>query len=152
LIVQPSADDGGLLSTTTLSTLPMPFDLVVLSACSSGEGLLLAGQALHGLVSTVLDAGARGVIATRWRLDDTAIVPHMQRLYTLLLEDGDVVTALHRTRVEAMRAGVSPAIWANLDYFGDPTLQVVLQARTTSAWSRFTGNVWGWIRSIGGAD
>lgn len=152
LIVQPSADDGGLLSTTTLSTLPLPFDLVVLSACSSGEGLLLVGQSLHGLVSTVLDAGARGVIATRWRLDDTAIVPHMQRLYDLLLEDGDVVTALHRTRVEAMQAGVSPAIWANLDYFGDPTLQVVLQARTKSAWSRFTGNVWGWLRSFGGAD
>jgi len=152
LIVQPSAADGGLFDLAALSAQPLAFDLVVLSACSSGEGVLLAGQALQGMVSAALDAGARGVVATRWRLDDAAIVPHMTRFYTALLAGDDVVSALHLVRVEAMRAGVSPAIWANLEYFGDPTLRVALTARAPSAWTRATRAMRGWLRALGGND
>jgi CHAT domain-containing protein len=126
----------------------LPFDLVVLSACASGEGLLVTGQALHGLVSTALDAGARGVLASRWRVDDAAIVPHMNAFYRALLDGDDVVSALHRVRMSAMRGGVSPALWANLEYFGDPTLRVSLERRTEarSMWARWSGALFGWLR------
>jgi tetratricopeptide (TPR) repeat protein len=148
LVLQPSPNDDGFLSLSELRAQPLPFDLVVLSACASGEGVMLAGQSLHGLVSTALDAGARGVIATRWALDDTAIVSHMVSLYKGLQRGEDVVTAVHRVRRDAMRAGVSPAIWANLEYVGDPTLRVTFTP-LSPWWSRVGHTMRGWLRAVG---
>ena len=126
LVVERTAADDGFFSLTELGQRPLPFDLVVLSACSSGDGLLLTGQGLNGLVSTALDAGARGTIATRWALNDTAIVPHMVEFYRRLRAQHDVVQTLSGVQRDAYRRGVSPAVWANLEYVGDPTLMVVL--------------------------
>ncbi len=150
IALQPTATHNGVVDLVALRAQPLPFDLVVLSACSGGSGVLLAGQGLHGLASTVLDAGARGVIATRWRVDDRAIVPHMERLYAAMAGGDDVVTALHRVRTDAMRNGESPAIWANLEYYGDPTLRVTLAPRTPSPWSRMTQTVRQWLGLGGG--
>lgn len=148
LVLQPSATDDGFLSLAALRAQPLPFDLVVLSACASGEGVMLAGQSLHGLVSTALDAGARGVVATRWALNDTAIVPHMVRLYEAMQRGDDVVAAVHRVQRDAMREGVSPAIWANLDYVGDPTLRISVVPQRPW-WSRLGYTMRGWLRAAG---
>jgi CHAT domain-containing protein/tetratricopeptide (TPR) repeat protein len=147
-VITPSADDvePGLFDLPALSAQPLPFDLVVLSACSSADGVLFSGQALHGLVSTALDTGARGVVATRWRLDDSAIVPYVEQFYNELLRGNDVVTALHRVRRSALADGASPALWANLEYFGDPTLQVELERRERSVWRRVADAMRQWLR------
>lgn len=148
LVLQPSANHEGFLSLSELKAQPLPFDLVVLSACASGEGVTMAGQSLHGLVSTALDAGARGVVATRWALNDTAIVPHMVKLYEAMQRGDDVVAAVHRVRRDAMRAGVSPAIWANLEYVGDPTLRITVTPMP-SWWSQAGHTMRGWLRAVG---
>jgi CHAT domain-containing protein len=146
IVVQSTATHGGLFDLGDFSAQALPFDLVVLSACASGDGVLLSGQALHGLVSTALDAGARGVLATRWRVEDAAIVPYMEAFYRAQIAGNDVVTALHTVRLAAMRAGASPAVWANLEYFGDPTLRVALHERPVSTWTRWTASVRRWFR------
>lgn len=148
LVLQPSDSHEGFLSLSELQGQPLPFDLVVLSACASGEGIMLAGQSLHGMVSTALDAGARGVVATRWALNDTAIVPYMVQFYGALQRGEDVVAALHHVRRNAMRAGVSPAIWANLEYMGDPTLRVVITPERPW-WSRAGHTMRQWLRAVG---
>ena len=146
IVVQSTATHDGLFDLGDFSAQALPFDLVVLSACASGDGVLLSGQALHGLVSTALDAGARGVLATRWRVEDAAIVPYMEAFYRAQIAGNDVVTALHMVRMDAMRNGASPAVWANLEYFGDPTLRVALQERPVSTWTRWTASVRRWFR------
>ncbi len=148
LVLQPSANNEGFLSLSALNAQPLPFDLVVLSACASAEGVSMAGQSLHGLASTALDAGARGVVATRWALNDTAIVPYMVRLYEAMQGGDDVVAAVHRVRRDAMRAGASPAIWASLEYVGDPTLRIAVTP-VPSWWSRAGYTVRGWLRAVG---
>ena len=145
IVVQSTPTHDGLFGLSDLSAQPLPFDLVVFSACASGDGVLLNGQALHGLVSTALDAGARGVLATRWRVDDATIGPYMEAFYRAQLEGDDVVSALHRVRIAAMRAGVSPAVWANVEYFGDPTLRIALSPRPVSIWARWTGAFQRWV-------
>ncbi len=148
IALQSTNTHSGLLTVGELATHTLAFDLVVLSACASGEGLLVSGQALHGLVSTVLDAGSRGVVATRWRVDDAAMIPHIDAFYRALLAGDDVVAALHRVRNAAIRDGVSPAVWANLEYFGDPTLRIALHRRV---WPRSeTITRWGfWLAPLG---
>ena len=145
LVVQPAGTDRGLLDVATLAAQPLGFDLVVLSACASADGVLFGGQALHGLVSAALDAGARGVVATRWRLDDAAIVPYMVRLHERLLAGDDVVSAVHHVRRAAIHEGASPAVWATLDYFGDPTLRVALAPRAPSLWERMGRTLRRWL-------
>jgi len=145
LAIQASAGADGLFTLDNLSAQPLPFDLVVFSTCSSGDGVLLVGQSLHGLVATALDAGARGVVATRWRVEDATMGALVAPMYEAIAGGDDVVTALHRVRVQAMRSGASPALWANLEYFGDPSLRLRLETRRPSAWARLTGAVRRWL-------
>lgn len=145
IVVQATSTHNGLFELGDFSAHPLPFDLVVFSACATGDGVLLSGQPLHGLVSTALDAGARGVLATRWRVDDAAIVPYMEAFYRAQLAGADVVTALHTVRTAAIRDGASPSLWANLEYFGDPTLRIALNPRPVSRWARWTDALQRWI-------
>jgi len=145
IVVQADGARATLFTIGDLSAQPLPFDLVVLSACASGEGLLVSGQTLHGLVSTALDAGARGVVATRWRVDDGKIVPLMDAFYRAILGGQDVISALHTVRLAAQRDGTSPAIWANLEYFGDPTLRVTLRPSVPRLWARWSDAVRDWL-------
>ncbi len=148
IVVQATSTHDGLFDLGDFSAQPLPFDLVVFSACASGDGVMLSGQALHGLVSTALDAGARGVLATRWRVDDAAIGPYMDAFYRAQFAGRDVVSSLHAVRTAALRHGASPAIWANLEYFGDPTLQLTLQARPASVWGRWSSAVQRWFSRV----
>jgi CHAT domain-containing protein len=47
-------------------------ELVVLSACETGAGALSAGDEFSGLSRAFLYAGAPGVVASLWRVDDEA--------------------------------------------------------------------------------
>lgn len=145
MALQPTTSHNGLLHNGDFERRLIPFDLVVLSACASGDGVLLAGQGVHGFVGAMLDAGAGGVIATRWPVSDAAIVPWMSRFYDELTKDGDPVRAVQATQRAAIAAGASPAIWSTLHYVGDPGLRVSLTARQPSAWRRFTGSVRRWL-------
>lgn len=149
LAVEPTATHDGLVTPGMFASRPLPFELVVLSACASADGVLFAGQGLHGFVSSALDAGARGVVATRWAVGDTAIVPWMQRLYTHLLTEKSALSALTMTQRDAIAAGASPAIWANLLYAGDPALEVQLTAREPSWLARVAARLRSWLGGAG---
>lgn len=60
-------------------------ELVTLSACRSGRGALEAGDGLIGLPWGFQFAGARNVVASLWKIDDTATSLLMTRFYTNML-------------------------------------------------------------------
>jgi tetratricopeptide (TPR) repeat protein len=60
-------------------------DLVVLSACETGLGQDAGGDGLLGFAQAFLSKGARSVILTRWKVDDTATALLMRRFYENLL-------------------------------------------------------------------
>ena len=56
-----------------LSALTLDADLVVLSACATAlSGGHAGDEGLRGLVAPLIEAGARGVAATLWAVDDDA--------------------------------------------------------------------------------
>jgi CHAT domain-containing protein/Tfp pilus assembly protein PilF len=60
-------------------------DLVVLSACRTGLGRQSSGEGLLGFSYALMRAGARSVVLSLWKVDDTATALFMLRFYENLL-------------------------------------------------------------------
>ncbi len=60
-------------------------DLVVLSACQTALGREAGGEGLLGFAQAFLSRGARSVVLSRWKVDDTATALLMVRFYENLL-------------------------------------------------------------------
>jgi CHAT domain-containing protein len=77
--------DGRLTVGTILDKWDLDADLVVLSACRSGRGRDAGGDGLIGFIPALLQKGARSVVVSRWKVDDTATTLFMVRFYENLL-------------------------------------------------------------------
>jgi CHAT domain-containing protein len=108
--------DGKLDAMTILQELRLRADLVVLSACDTGQAVVLRGDELMGLARAILYAGARSVLVSLWPVDDLATALLMDAFYRaraiLPPGAGSTAEALRQaqlalrsmTREEAMRA------------------------------------------------
>jgi CHAT domain-containing protein len=77
--------DGRLTVGTILENWKLDADLVVLSACQSGLGQDTGGNGLLGFAQALLARGARSVVLSRWKVDDSATALLMLRFYEGLL-------------------------------------------------------------------
>jgi CHAT domain-containing protein len=77
--------DGRLTVSSILRDWRLNADLVVLSACESGLGQQAGGEGLLGFAQAFLQKGARAVVLSRWKVDDTATALLMVRFYEDLL-------------------------------------------------------------------
>jgi CHAT domain-containing protein len=60
-------------------------ELVVLSACHSGQGKYAGGEGFVGFSQALLLAGARSLVLSQWQVDDKATALLMKRFYENLL-------------------------------------------------------------------
>jgi tetratricopeptide (TPR) repeat protein/CHAT domain-containing protein len=78
-------DDLGIVTAEAIAGLPLPdLELVVLSACETGVGLVGGREGVFGLQRAFHLAGAHNVVASLWRVDDAATSILMEQLYTNL--------------------------------------------------------------------
>jgi CHAT domain-containing protein len=77
--------DGRLTVDTILREWRLDADLVVLSACQTGLGKEAGGEGLLGFTQALLQKGARSVVLSRWKVDDSATALFMVRFYENLL-------------------------------------------------------------------
>ena len=75
----------GFLRLNDIYNLNLPAELVVLSACQTALGKDVKGEGLIGLTRGFIYAGAGGVIASLWQVDDRAAAEFMKLFYTGLL-------------------------------------------------------------------
>ncbi|MBK8165077.1 MAG: CHAT domain-containing protein [bacterium] len=111
-----------------LAARPLEAQLVVLAACASAGGEVLAGEGLQGLSSAFLAAGVPTLVATLWPVDDRATARLMERFYERLAAGDPVGVALRAARADAARQGGSPADWAAFVVVGDPDRRIDLGA------------------------
>ena len=93
-----SDGDDGLLTARQVMSLPLPADLVTLSACQTGLGKV-AGEGVIGLSRAFLVAGARSVLVSLWSVSDRATIRLMRSFYHRYIASDDKALALQ----EAMR-------------------------------------------------
>lgn len=88
--------------------------LFVLSACETALGKSVGGEGLVGLSYSLLSAGARGVLASTWRVADAATVDYMDAFYRSLRHDPNLASAAahaSRTLMQTPR-WKEPRYWA----------------------------------------
>ncbi|MCC6217159.1 MAG: tetratricopeptide repeat protein [Polyangiaceae bacterium] len=81
LALTPSAGDDGFLTALEVLDYRAAADLVVLSACETGRGRIVAGEGIVGLTRSFMYAGAARVVCSLWRVDDDATRALMTSFY-----------------------------------------------------------------------
>ena len=111
-------EDDGRLEVHELLDLTIRSPLVFLSGCETGKGMswstsFTRGEDYATLSEAFLFAGARNVVSTLWRIEDTSAAEFAKAFYSAL-PNGDPVTALARAQrgMRADRAYASPYYWA----------------------------------------
>jgi CHAT domain-containing protein len=86
--------------------------LVTLSACETGVSRVAPGNEAIGLVRGFLLAGAAGVVASLWAVDDAATAALMRSFYARLRAGDGAAAALGAAQREMAGAGAHPFHWA----------------------------------------
>jgi CHAT domain-containing protein len=106
-----------------LYSLHLRADLVVLSSCETGVGKQVGGEGLASVARGFFYAGAARVMATLWRVDDTATATFMALFYSALLrETHPSPAAALRAAQKAMRAQkrwIHPYCWSGFVLQGE---------------------------------
>jgi CHAT domain-containing protein/tetratricopeptide (TPR) repeat protein len=133
LALAPGAGEDGFLGPADIAALRLRADLVVLSACRTAGGVMVSGEGLQGLTTPLLEAGARSVIATQWRIGDRGTVRLVHDVYTALAQGAPVSEALREAKLSAIRRGAPASEWAGFTVVGDPLVRIPLRAPAPTA-------------------
>jgi len=112
-----SPEDGFLTAREVLS-LELHAELVVLSACSTGQGEKQAGEGVLGLSWAFLAAGAAQLVVTQWSVNDEATALFMDFFYAALRTKKHPALALQA----ASQALQKTARWRHPHYWAGFTL------------------------------
>lgn len=133
LAVAPGEGESGFLGPSDLASLTLDADLVVLSACRTAGGVLVDGEGVQGLTAPLLEAGARSVVATQWRIGDRSTVDFVDAFYRAMSDGKPVGEALQAAKVAALQRGAPAREWAAFTVIGDPMRTVPLHAPRADA-------------------
>jgi CHAT domain-containing protein len=117
------APEDGYLRLNDVFNLTLPVELVVLSACESGQGKLVGGEGLVGLTNGFLYAGAASLTVSLWKVDDRATATLMAGFYRAMLQRDHLrpAAALRQAQLAMIRdrKWSHPRYWAPFIVEGD---------------------------------
>ena len=95
---------------------------VVLSSCESGLGQAAPGREVSSLASAFLSSGASSVVATLWRVEDSASSAFFQKFYPHLLKQQSISESLRQARLDCLADPElkDPCNWGAYQLIGDP--------------------------------
>ncbi|BBD63362.1 TPR repeat-containing protein (plasmid) [Nostoc sp. HK-01] len=120
IVLAPNGKDNGLLTAKEIldSKLKLNAELVVLSACDTGQGTL-TGDGVIGLSRSLITVGAPSVIVTLWKIPDTSTALLMTEFYQNLQQHSDKATALRTAMLTTMKKYPNPLEWSGFTLIGE---------------------------------
>jgi CHAT domain-containing protein len=124
LVLSPSGDsrDGRLTAREIARGRDRRARWIVLAGCSTGQGAVAFGEGQLHLARAFLEAGAEGIVATRWDVDDQAATAVMIEFHRRLAAGDDPAHALamaQRTAIATEKNASRPhADWAAFEFIG----------------------------------
>lgn len=125
LIFSPtdSDEDESLVYARDLYLMRLRAELVVLSACETGDGEHRWGEGVVGLTKGFFSAGARSTVATLWRVDDALNADLVLRFFQNLKNGATKDAALREAKLDYLHDRphdeAHPAYWAAELVHGD---------------------------------
>jgi len=95
-------------------------ELVVFSACDTGNGEIEAGEGVASLRRSVEEAGAKSSITSLWPVPSKATASLMSDFYTRLAAGQSKSDALREAKLTLMKSAPSPLNWAGFVLAGEP--------------------------------
>jgi CHAT domain-containing protein len=97
--------------------------LVVLTACETAAGSLQEGEGVASIGRSFISKGVKGVVASRWKVDDAVAPAFIESFYSSLQRQHSPVTALHEARKLYLQntttlAQKNPLLWSGFSYLG----------------------------------
>ncbi|GBD00228.1 Photosystem I assembly protein Ycf3 [bacterium HR17] len=114
LLLAPSDSDNALRAYEVLQMGRVAAEMVVLSACDTGQGRVVRGEGLLGLAWAFLAAGVRTLVVSQWQVNDASTAFLMVNFYRNLSAGMRASDALRRAQLTALRdpAFAHPFYWA----------------------------------------
>jgi len=119
----PAAEDGILTAEDVTGLDLFSTELVVLSACRTGVGVSRTGEGVFGLRRAFVQAGARALVMSLWRVPDKATMELMVGFYRRLLADKGKgrAEALREAQMAVRDQYPAPRFWGAFICQGDPS-------------------------------
>lgn len=118
-LVDETGENGLLYSLEVLGLDLEGTELVALSACNTGRGVIDYSEGVYGLVRAFRTAGARSVLMTLHAVGDRSSKEFMEKFYDIWLSSTENLTpteALHKTRLHFInhpdKEYRDPKMWA----------------------------------------
>jgi CHAT domain-containing protein/uncharacterized protein HemY len=118
IALAPSGSDDGLLTAEEIFDMKLQANLVVLSACNTGEGRI-TGDGVIGLSRALISAGVPSVIVSLWAVPDAPTSELMQSFYQNLQNNPDKAQALRQAMLTTMKTHPGPRNWAAFTLIGE---------------------------------
>ncbi len=117
----PGSSEDGLLQAREIAHLRLRAKLVVLSGCNTGSPIFQSSFDNASLVRSFLFAGAKGVVATLWTIDDAFTAYLMGQFYSYLRQGVDDGTALEQAKRDAIHkfGSAGMPLWAGFRLVGN---------------------------------
>jgi CHAT domain-containing protein len=110
--------NDGLLTADEILGMKLQAELVVLSACNTGQGTL-TGDGVIGLSRSLISAGVPSVVVSLWAVDDTSTSQLMPEFYRQLKQQPDKAQALRQAMLTTMKSHPNPIDWAAFTLIGE---------------------------------
>jgi len=112
--------EDGFLKVREIYNLNLNSELVVLSACSTGQGKMEGSDGVLGLPRIFFYAGAKSVVSTLWGINDKSTVDFMNYFYQGLSEGESKAQALRMAKIRMIKSKYShPYYWGAFVLNGD---------------------------------
>lgn len=115
----PGSDEvDGILTAGSISSRSLKAGLVVLSACDTGRGQVVRGDALVGLPWSFAVAGVPSILVSLWPVQDAPTESLMVEFYRSLRRQPDKARALREAMLATRERYPSPRDWAAFTLIG----------------------------------
>jgi CHAT domain-containing protein/tetratricopeptide (TPR) repeat protein len=122
LYPDPTGTEDGFWQAREIARTQLNAELVTLSACDVGSGVVVGEEGVSNLVRPFLIAGARTVVANLWESNDDFSRGLMREFYSRLAAGTDKGRALQQAKLEMIRKygpDASPRLWAGFIMVGE---------------------------------
>ena len=117
LALTPTVADSGFLTAAEIMNLQLQAQLVVLSACNTGQGTI-TGDGVVGLSRSLLTSGVDTVMVSLWSVPDQQTAFLMTEFYKALQETPNRAIALRQAMLTIRQQYEHPYHWAAFTLFG----------------------------------